>query len=57
MLETSKTQGVEALELDLRTSFMKKMMANQERTIIEQTIRFLRPLVGYYKRIYIDDTW
>ena len=40
MLETSKSQGVEALELDLRTSFMKKMMANQERTIIEQTIRF-----------------
>jgi hypothetical protein len=39
MMNNFKVCGLEALELDLRTSFMSKMVTNQERTIVEQTIR------------------
>ena len=40
MLDHFKQQGIDALELELRTSFTNKMVANQERTIVEQTIRY-----------------
>ena len=40
MLEHISQHGLESLELGLRTSFLNKMVANQERTIVEQTIRF-----------------
>jgi hypothetical protein len=39
MLEHFTENGIEALELDLRTSFLNKMVVNQDRTVIEQTIR------------------
>jgi hypothetical protein len=40
MLDNYVKEGIDALELDLRTSFMSKMNANQARTVVEQTIRF-----------------
>jgi hypothetical protein len=42
MLETYKELGIDALELDLRNSFMGKMMMNQARTVVEQTIRLVK---------------
>ena len=39
MLETCTNLGLDALELDLRNSFMGKMVMNQARTVVEQTIR------------------